>query len=169
MDLLLPRSHVTTDGHGMTWLEPVRRSTRVRQPAGTFILAVLIVVGGATATLLPPAPAAVGTAAVIGAAAAVLWSVVRGAASRVAVTPAGVYVEDGARTSQLAWSAVRGIRGQRAGRRVRITVDDGQRPVTTRASFEVDAARRWLDLASQEAQRRRLEPRPEPDGLGFGT
>lgn len=169
MRLMIPRSEVRTDDTGLTWLQPVESSTRVRHTVGTFLLALLILVGGATWTLLPGPWGVAATAVVVATGAWLLAGIVRGAASRVAWSGLGLYVQDGARAEQVGWLAVRGLAATPAGRRWRIRIDDGYRPHTTRASFEATVARQWLDSAAEEARRRRLFPTPLPDGKGFTT
>jgi hypothetical protein len=168
MRLVTPRSEVVASDD-LTWLRPVESSTRARHTLGTFLLAVLILAGGATATLLPPAAALPVTAAVIAAGLALLVAIVRGAGSRLALSDVGVYLENGGSAHQVGWAAVRGLYGRPVRGRVRVVVDDGYRPRSTRATFELAAARDWLELAAAEAQRRQLQPLSRPDGLGFTT
>lgn len=167
MRLVVPRSEVVTDDNDWTWLQPVERSTRVRHTAGTFVLALLILVGGATWTLLARPAAIVATTVVVVTALWLLAGIVRGAGSRIAMSGLGLYVQDGGRAAQVGWTAVRGVTARRSGRRVRIRIDDGHRSTTTRTSFEAAAARQWLELTTAEAARRQLEPVALPDGTGF--
>lgn len=152
-----------------TWLQPVPSSTRIRHTLGTFVLAVLIFSGMATAILLPPPASLAATTVVAAVALALFVAIVRGAGSRLALSGLGLYVQNGGRAQQVGWAAVRGVYGTPARGRLRVVVDDGYRPRTTRAAFESAVARRWLDLAAAEAQRRQLRPQPRPDGLGFTT
>ena len=167
MRLVLPRSEVVTDDTGWIWLQPVERSTRVRHTVGTFFLALLILVGGATWTLLSPPVGAALTAAVVALGLWLLAGIVRGAASRVALSGLGLYVQDGGRAAQVGWTAVRAVTAEANGRRVRIRIDDGHRARTTRTSFEAPAARTWLAAAEAEAARRQLRPVALPNGAGF--
>lgn len=167
MGVVTPRSEVVSDAAGWTWLQPVESSTRARHTAGTFVLAVLILAGMATSTLLPLTSAVPATAVVVAAAGWLVAAIVRGAASRLALSDLGLYVQDGARVLQVAWTAVEAVTARPAGGRWRIHVDDGHRPRTTRAAFETPVARAWLELATAEARRRRLEPEALPNGRGF--
>lgn len=167
MRMMIPRSEVVTDDAGWTWLQPLVSSTRVRHTTGTFFIALLILAGGATWTLLPQPSGAVATSAVVALGGWLLWGIVRGAGTKIAWSDLGLYVQDGGRAEQVGWTAVRGISAVPAGRRWRVRVDDGHRPRTTRASFEAAAARQWLASAADEAGRRRLDPTLLPDGAGF--
>lgn len=169
MRLLIPRSEVVTDEGGWTWLQPSAASTRRRHTAGTFLLALFILIGGATWTLLVSPYRYAATAAVVAAGIWVLTGIVRGAASRVAWSGLGLYVQEGAHAQQVAWTGVRGVVAEPAGGRWRIRIDDGHRPRTTRGSFEAGAARQWLAAAADEAGRRRLSPDVAADGSGFTT
>lgn len=166
---MIPRSEVVTDDAGLVWLQPVAASTRVRHTFGTFLLALLILAGGATWTLLAWPWRLVASAAVAAVGAWLLVGIVLGAGSRVAWSALGVYVQEGARAQQVGWAAVRGLAAAPTGRRWRICIDDGYRPRTTRASFDAGTARQWLDSATEEARRRRLAPTPLRDGTGFTT
>lgn len=167
MRLMIPRSEVVADDNGWTWLQPVVSSTRARHTLGTFVLALLILTGGATWTLLVWPFGVAATAGVVALGLWLLFSIVRGAASRVAWSGQGVYLQEGARAEQVAWVAVRGLAAAPSGRRWRIRIDDGHRPRTTRASFDAAVARQWLALATEEADRRQLSPTALPDGAGF--
>jgi hypothetical protein len=169
MDVVRPRSRIVAAAGGLTWLEPVEASTRARHTLGTFLLALLILIGGATATLLPVAAAVPATALVVAAAGWLLLCIVRDAGTRLALSGTGVHLLQGARAQQVGWAAIRGVTARRRGRRLRVVIDDGHRPVTTRASFEAAVTRRWLELVTAEARRRRLDPVVAPDGLGFTT
>lgn len=164
---MIPRSEVVTDATGWTWLQPVTSSTRVRHTVGTFFIALLILVGGATWTLLPQPYGWLTTCVVAGVGAWLLFGIVRGAATKLAWSELGLYVQNGGRAEQVGWTAIRGVEAVPAGRRWRLRIDDGYRPRTTRASFEAAAARRWLATAAEEAERRRLDPTVLPDGAGF--
>lgn len=168
MRLVTPRSEVVVDDD-WTWLQPVVSSTRLRHTLGTFLLAVLILAGGATATLLPP-PSSV--SATVGVAAVGLWlfvAVVRSAGSRVGVSGLGLYLQNGGSAYQVGWPAIQGVHTTPAGARVRLVIDDGYRPRTTRATFDPAVTRSWVEIAVAEASRRQLHPQPRPDGLGFST
>lgn len=167
MRLVVPRSEVTTDETGWTWLQPRPASTRVRHTLGTFVLAALIVLGGAAWYLLPPPYPLPATLLVAAVGVWLLVGIAFGAGSRVALSDLGLYVQDGGSAAQLGWSAIAGVTAVTAGRRWRIRIDDGARSRTTRAAFEVPVARQWLALVTAEAERRRLSPMALPDGGGF--
>lgn len=167
MRLMIPRSEVVTDDTGWTWLQPLASSTRVRHTVGTFFIALLILTGGATWTLLPQPYNWLATGAVVALGAWLLYGIVRGAATKIAWSDLGLYVQDGGRAEQVGWTAVRGLAAVPAGKRWRVRIDDGYRPRTTRASFETAVARTWLATAAEEAARRRLDPTVLPDGAGF--
>ena len=167
MRFVVPRSEVVTDDAGWTWLQARPASTRVRHTVGTFFLAALIVVGGATWYLLQPPLHVVATVGVVALGIWLFVAIVVGAASRVALSDLGLYVQDWGRAEQLGWAAVAGVTAVAAGRRRRICIDDGTRSRTTRAAFDAGAARQWLDLVTAEAQRRRLNPHTLADGGGF--
>lgn len=168
MRLVTPRSEISVD-QDWTWLQPVAASTRMRHTLGTFVLAALILAGMATSTLLSPAAALPATAAVAGTAVALFVAIVRSAGSRLALSGLGLYLQNGGRARQVGWAAVRGVHVRRTRGRVRLVIDDGYRARATRATFQTDVARQWLALAAEEARRRRLDPQPDPDGLGFTT
>lgn len=167
MRLVVPHSEVTTDEAGWTWLQPRPASTRVRHTLGTFCLAALIVIGGATWYLLPPPYPLPATLLVVAVGVWLFVGIAFGAGSRVALSDIGLYVQDGGSAAQLGWSAIVGVTAVSAGRRWRIRIDDGSRSRTTRAAFDVAVARRWLALVLAEADRRRLDPVVLPDGAGF--
>lgn len=169
MRLVAPRSEVVAEATGWTWLQPVRTSTRRRHTLGTFLLATLIVIGMATATLLPPPASVAATVAVAGAAIALFVAILRSAASRIALSGAGVYLQEGAHAQEVGWAAVRGLTTAPRRGRVRIVIDDGYRSRTTRSAFDVAPAAKWLEEARHEAARRRLHPIVAPDGMGFTT
>jgi hypothetical protein len=167
MRLVVPRSEVVTDDNGWTWLQPVVSSTRTRHTAGTFVLAVLILAAGATWTLLPQPAALAATGVVVVTGLWLLAGIVRGAASRVALSALGLYVQDGGSAEQVGWTAVHSVAAQPHHGRWRISIDDGTRARTTRAGFEPAAARQWLELVTAEAARRQLAPVPLAEGSGF--
>ncbi|MPZ73522.1 MAG: hypothetical protein GEU74_09875 [Nitriliruptorales bacterium] len=169
MRVVIPRSEVVVDAAGWTWLQPAPGSTRARHTAGTFALAILFVAGMAAWTLLPQPAAAVATAVVAAAAATLLWRIIRGARSRLAWSPIGIYVQNGGQAQQLAWAAVHGVATSPSGRRLRVVVDDGYHRVVSSADFDPDCVRRWLMSLLQEAKRRRLEPVVVGPGPGFTT
>ena len=167
MRLVVPRSEVTTDEVGWIWLQPRPASTRLRHTLGTFVLAALIVAGGATWYLLPPPYPVPATLAVAAAGIWLLIGIAFGAGSRVALSDLGLYVQDGGSAAQLGWAAIAAVTAVRTGRRWRIRVDDGTRSRTTRAAFDIAAAQQWLALVTAEAGRRQLDPVALPDGAGF--
>ena len=167
MRVVIPRSEVVTDETGWTWLQPVASSTRARHTVGTFFLALAILLGGAAWTLLPRPASVLATAAVTAAGLWLLWGIVRGAGSRIALSDLGLYVQDGGRAAQVGWAAIRGISAAPMGRRWRISIDDGYQQRTTRTGFDVQVAREWLAHATAEAARRQLAPVALPDGAGF--
>lgn len=167
MRLMIPRSEVVTDDTGWTWLQPRASSTRARHTVGTFFIALLILVGGATWTLLAQPYGWLATGAVIAIGLWLLAGIVRGAGTKIAWSDLGLYVQNGGRAEQVGWAAVRGVAAVPAGRRWRLRIDDGHRPRTTRASFEAAPARRWLATAADEAARRSLDPTVLPGGAGF--
>ena len=166
MHLVTPRSSVVVEDD-LTWLRPVESSTRMRHTLGTFLLAVLILAGGAAFTLLPAPVSLAATVVVVALGVALFVSIVRSAGSRVALSDVGLYLQNGGRAYQVGWAAVRGVYGRPARGRLRVVIDDGYRARSTRAAFETDAAQRWLDLVTAEAARRQLQPRPPAEGPGF--
>lgn len=167
MRLVHPRSEVAAEPDGWTWLRPVAASTRRRHTLGTFLLAVLILGAMATATLLGSPAAIVATVAVAALAATLLIAMVRSAASRVALSGVGIYLQEGASALAVGWPAIRGVTGVARAGRVRIVIDDGYRSRTTRGAFDPAVAAQWLDEATREAARRRLNPQAADNGLGF--
>lgn len=160
---------VTADGH--LWLRPDRGGTQWRHAVASLVLALLILGAAATATLLPYAAAIPATAAVAGACVLLVRRTTVAGASRIGMDAAGITLLDGLRSVEVTWTAVDALRGERVvfGRRVRIVVEAEELSRRTRSAFDLEAATAWLESATAEATRRRLDPQPAASGLGFVT
>lgn len=158
------------DAEGALWLRPQRVGTRWRHALASMVLAMLILGGAATATLLPYAAAVPATAAVAAGCVLLVRRTTLAGASRIGLTASGVTVLDGLRSVEVVWSAVESLRGEPLlGNRVRIVIEAQELSRRTRSAFDREAARLWLERATAEAQRRRLDPEPAANGLGFIT
>ncbi|MGH3665448.1 MAG: hypothetical protein ACRDU8_05075 [Egibacteraceae bacterium] len=167
MRLLASRSEVVTDDQGWVWLQPQRASIRYRHTFASFLLALVVLVAMATATLLPPPAAVPATAGVSGLGVLLVIRTARDGQTRLGLSAVGILMAEGLRVAQVGWDAVEGLYGIGAGSRVRITLAAGRDSRTTRVGFDRSAAREWLQQATAEAGRRRLEPVPVDEGLGF--
>ncbi len=169
MRVLAARSEVVRGEGGWLWLQPSRDSLRLRHTFASFLLALLILMAMATATLIPLAAAVPATAVVAWLAAALVVRTAREGRTRLGMSGVGLLVQQGASFRQVSWAAVRGLSGRQVGGRVRIALDAGRDSMRTRAGFDDDAARAWLTQATCEARRRNLDPVASGDGLGFTT
>ena len=169
MRVLASRSEVATDEAGWVWLRPQAASLRYRHILASLLLAVVVLAGTATATLLDPPLALPATAVPAGLAVALARRVARDGHTRVGLSAAGVLLIEGAGVTQLGWTAVEGLQAVGGPGRVRIALAAGRESRTTRATFEAGPARAWLERAATEASRRQLHPVRAPDGAGFTT
>lgn len=167
MRLLDPRSRVRTDDAGWVWLEPERSSLRARHAASSFVLAVLVLAGMAASAFLTQPLALAVVVALVGASGWIIVVTTRTALTRAACGDVGVVVQSGATVLQAGWPSVTGVWGEPRGRRVRITLAAGREQLTGVGTFDLDAAREWLERCAAEARRRNIDGVPGPQGLGF--
>lgn len=166
MRVLAARSQVVSE-HGWLWLRPVTGSVRLQPSLASLLLATLVPAAIAAWSLLPRVAGVPLTAVLVALGAMVVVRTALQGATRLAMGDLGVVIQDGAQVAQVAWGAIEGLRGVRVRGRVRIALDAGRDSRVSRAGFDPEAAREWLDHAAAEADRRNLRPVAAENGLGF--
>jgi len=166
MRVLAARSQVASD-QGWLWLRPVTANVRLHHSLASLLLATLVLAAMAAWSKLPRMAGVPLTAALVALGAMVVVRTALQGATRLAMGDLGVVIQDGAQVAQVGWAAIEGLRGVPVRGRVRIALDAGRDSRVTRAGFDPDAAREWLDQATAEADRRKLRPVAAEGGLGF--
>lgn len=166
MRVLAARSQVASD-QGWLWLRPVTANVRLHHSLASLLLAVLVLATMAAWALLPRIVGLPLTVALVALGATVVVRTAVEGATRLAIGDLGVVMQNGTQVAQVGWTAIEGLRGVPVRGRVRIALDAGRDSRVTRAGFDPDAAREWLEQATAEADRRNLRPVTAEGGLGF--